>query len=101
MFQLEKMANIDIIIRNNPQKYKEALLEVLHSNNSPYKNLSEAGLKELEEAIINYKPINLDTTPYYPFKALANEPQEFARIDNAITDFINNFSTVLEENKNY
>ena len=92
IFQLENMANIDIALRDNPQKYKEILLKVLHSNDSPYKNLSKESFKELEEVIKNYKPINIETTTYYPYMAFVNEPIEFARIDRATTDFINNFS---------
>lgn len=92
MFQLENMANVDYVLRDNPSKYKEVLLKVLQGENSPYKNLSKSSFKELEKIIKEYKPINYESSVYYPFKALANEPQEFARINKAITDFINNFS---------
>ena len=44
MFNLERIANLSYLNRNNPASYKESLLKVLRGENSPYKNLNLTSL---------------------------------------------------------
>ena len=80
-FDIVAVATVDEGVYIRELGYKKEIFVL----NQPFES-------EIEKIIKEYKPINYECSVYYPFKALANEPQEFARINKAIADFINNFS---------
>ena len=70
------------------------MLETLNKNKELYKNLSVDEYNGLVRAIENYKPIKTKDIAdrYYRYVKLADEPAEFARINNSVDDFIKDFS---------
>ena len=96
LFQLEHLtgSNSMFLLREDPAQYRKVLLSVLNNNKELYENLSPNEYNEIVQAIRNYVPIKTKTlaNKYYQYVKLANEPEEFARIEQSIADFINTFS---------
>ena len=93
IFQLERTGEIPIELRQNPIEYKKQLLNVLHGENSPYKNLSKKELHELEKAINNIKTPNFsERSPYERYIEITCEKDEFKRIETAAQEFNEIFS---------
>ena len=92
MYQLEKIyGDNGIKLRNNPQLYRDALLGILHGENSPYKNLDKSEFEKLENFIKLYKYSPKPGNKYYKYAVLADEPEEAARVSRNTTRFINEF----------
>ena len=102
MYQLEILCDVSNLknikyvaeLRKNPTLYKKIMLETLNKNKELYKNLSVDEYNGLVKAIENYKPIKTEgiADRYYQYVKLADEPTEFARINNSVDDFIKDFS---------
>ena len=102
MFQLEQLCDLSNLknikyideLRKEPSLYKKIMLETLNKNKELYKNLSVDEYNGLVRAIENYKPIKTKDIAdrYYRYVKLADEPAEFARINNSVDDFIKDFS---------
>lgn len=101
IFELGNIGKINPRLRCTPE-YKDKLLEVLHSPNSPYKNLSEKEITLLEKKI---KQINMSfesieemaqkgsyDNDFYKFIKFVDEPQEMERIEKKVNHFQNTFS---------
>jgi len=93
MFELEQMAQLSYLDRNNPSKYKEVLLKILRGENSPYKNLNKVDYKKLEKCIESYTGQNISFNKgCYNFVNLANDSKETVRIEEEIRKFLEEFS---------
>lgn len=102
MYHLEKLCDLSNLknikyteeLRKKPSLYKKVMLETLNKNKELYKNLSVDEYNGLVRAIENYKPIKTGgvSDRYYQYVKLADEPAEFARINNSVDDFIKDFS---------
>ena len=102
MFQLERLCDLSNLknikytdeLRKKPSLYKKIMLETLNKNKELYKNLSVDEYNGLVRAIESYRPIKTKgiADRYYQYAKLADEPAEFARINNSIDDFIKDFS---------
>ena len=86
---LSSVGNIPDGLVKNPAEFKKAILNVLKSDKSPYKNLSQAEKDKLIEAVNNIETIgpNKVGRPIYPFGQFTPEPEEFERISNAVEQF--------------
>lgn len=84
---LENVAGITLKTRKNPEEFKRIILETLHSADSPYKNLSEKEIKDLEKTIGNIEYIQGTHNLIYDFVKYADEPAEFERIRSSVCDY--------------
>lgn len=91
IFHLEQVGGISYELRSKPEEYKKAILEVLRSKNSPYKNLPKKTIKDLEKSINEISVSDERLSPYMDFVNYVNEPQEFERIRKAAENFDKTF----------
>ena len=90
IFQLERNAGIHPNLREDPQKYKEALLKELSSPNYIYSKFDDNFKKELEKAINSISNIktgkNLGLPDQYAFVHYVDDTPEIVRINRKIRE---------------
>jgi hypothetical protein len=97
IFNLERVDDLNYLLRNNNSKFKMTIKDIFNSNKSPYKNLEKKDMDLIKKGIEN---INIESsrnngaynTPIYSFVNFVDEPQELQRIEQNTLEFKNNFS---------
>ena len=93
IFQLENTGDL-FKLRKNPQEYKKQILDVLHSERSPYKDLSHHEVESLERTINSITDIGGFHNIMYDFIKFADEPAEFERIKKTTQQYLGTLSKI-------
>lgn len=92
IYKLERDAGIDVLLRKNPEKFKEALLKELHSPDCVYAKFDDAFKKELENTIKSISTVghsdDLGLPLGYTFVNFAGETSEVVRINQKLREIL-------------
>lgn len=94
IYELERrIPNPKLRYSKDLTEYKQELLKLLHSENSPYKNMSKEFVKNLADKISSIKdikraPLLLGGFEGYPFMYYTDEPDEILKIHSRIRNTV-------------